>query len=960
MHRIRSWRWLPVLTLLAAVLAAGPVQAQEQTGSLIGTVSGADGSPLPGVTVTVSGLGAPRVLVTDEDGTFRVLNLSPGTYEVKAELEGFSTLESTVPVRLGAASRIELTLTSAVTEMITVTTETALIDPHQVSRVTTLPSTDLESLPTARDPWSLLTLTPGVQVDRVNVGGNESGQQSGFLGPGAAGSENTFAVDGVVLNDMAAVGASATYFDFGAFEEVQLLVSSADVTVATAGVTINQVTKRGTNEWRGEGRYLRTDGDLQSEPTVEFGNKIDLVEEYGINIGGPIVRDRAWIWGSWGESDINNLAPSPAGDGRLLDRTVLEDYNLKLNAQIVPSNSAVFHFWTNDKLKFGRVFTFLGAPLEEATHNQTTPQDIWKIEDTQLIGPNFLITGLWSKDAGDFTLAPKGGLEPRMFTDADNVLHGTSFDFKQHAVIEQARLEGGYFAETGAVSHELKFGAGFREQENDSITVWPHGHNVTYYDGTLASLRINRNRVLAAKTEYESAWLQDTMTLDRWTFSAGLRYDNQSGENLPSVSPANPLAPDLIPELRFQGNDAGGFEWETVVPRLSATRTFGEDRQTLARATFSQYAQQLGQNRISFVNPAGGYSYAYFYFTDANGNLQLEDDELPSAYFYYGYNIDPDNPGSLVSTNVNDPDLDPAMTDEITLGLEHMIRPELAAGITATWRQTRDVIEFWGLVNDPVTGEVRPWTRDDFILLDTVTGTLPDGTEVTAPVWDLHPDISPTFGSLVTNGDSDHEYLGLTASFAKRLANRWSARGHLTWNDWEWNLGPQTILHDDPTNTTGDGFRADGGGDIYTEVSGGSKADVFVGSRWSFNLNGLYQIAPESPWGFNVAASVTGREGYGSPPVFRGSRDQLGRPLVELTNSVGDIRNDDLVLVDARVEKELQLGDFNALLGVDAFNLLNEDYVLQRDRRTDLGGAHVVRERLSPRVFRLGVTLRFR
>ena len=48
------------------------------------------------------------------------------------------------------------------------------------------------------------------------------------------------------------------------------------------------------------------------------------------------------------------------------------------------------------------------------------------------------------------------------------------------------------------------------------------------------------------------------------------------------------------------------------------------------------------------------------------------------------------------------------------------------------------------------------------------------------------------------------------------------------------------------------------------------------------------------------------------------------------------------------------------LLGVDAFNLLNEDYVLQRDRRTDLGGAHVVRERLSPRVFRLGVTLRFR
>ena len=321
-----------------------------------------------------------------------MLNLSPGTYEVEAELEGFSSLESSVPVRLGAASRIELTLTSAVTEMITVTTETALIDPHQVSRVTTLPRPSSKRADGAR---SLVAAdaAPGVQVDRVNVGGDESGQQSGFLGPGAAGSENTFAVDGVVLNDMAAVGGSATYFDFGAFEEVQLLVSSADVTVATAGVTINQVTKRGTNEWRGEGRYLRTDGELQSEPTVEFGNKIDLVEEYGINIGGPIVRDRAWIWGSWGESDINNLAPSPTGDGRLLDRTVLEDYNFKLNAQIGPSNSGGRAHWTNDKLKFGRVFTFLGAP-EEATHNQTTPQDIWKIEDTRSSAPNFLLTGL--------------------------------------------------------------------------------------------------------------------------------------------------------------------------------------------------------------------------------------------------------------------------------------------------------------------------------------------------------------------------------------------------------------------------------------------------------------------------------------------------------------------------------------------------------------------------------------
>jgi len=774
------------------------------------------------------------------------------------------------------------------------------------------------------------------------------------------GSENAFTVDGVVLTDMAAVGGSATYFDFGAFEEVQLTVSSADVTVATAGVTINQVTKRGTNEWRGEGRYLRTDGEWQSEPSVEFGNKIDQVEEYGANIGGPILRDHLWAWGSWGESDIRNLAPSPSGDGRLSDRTVLKDYNFKLNGQLGASNSAVAHFWTNDKLKFGRVFTFLGAPLVEATHDQTTPSDIWKLEDTHQFGSNMVLTAIFSRDNGDFTLAPKGGLDADMFTDADFILHGTSFDFKQHGVIEQERLDGNYFMSTGSASHELKFGAGFRSQENQSITTWPKGRNVNYYDGTIAIARFSRERNFSAKSEYTSAWLQDAVSLDRWTLTAGVRYDKQKGENLPSTSPENAQAQGFIPELRFNGNDAGGFEWKTIVPRLSATVALGAERKSLARATFSRYAQQLGLNYISFANPAGGYSYAYFYFEDANGNILLDPSEVPSLSFAYTYNIDPDHPGSLVSANVNDPSLDPAMTDEVTLGFEHMFRPDLATSFTATLRRTKDIVEDRGLVIDPVTGLARPWTRNDFEFNRTVTGVLPDGSSRTISVYGLRDGISSTGGLFKTNGDSESKYFGLTAAFQKRLSNRWSARGHVTWNDWKWDIGPESRFHDDPTNTVGDGLTAGDGNDIYTEQSGGAKGDVFVGSKWSFGLNGLYQIAPERPWGFNAVASITGREGYASPPVFRTQRGEPGRVLAEVSGEIDEFKNDDVIVLDARLEKEFTFGDFAATVGLDGFNLLNEDYVLQRDRRLDLGSANVVRERLSPRVFRAGVTLRFR
>jgi hypothetical protein len=467
--------------------------------------------------------------------------------------------------------------------------------------------------------------------------------------------------------------------------------------------------------------------------------------------------------------------------------------------------------------------------------------------------------------------------------------------------------------------------------------------------------------VLSIKTEYESAWAQDTVSLDRWTVAAGVRYDKQGGDNLPSTSPENAKAQGLIPELRFAGNDGDDLEWESLVPRLSVTRAFGEERGTLARATFSRFAQQLGQNYFLRVNPAGGYSYAYFYFTDQNGNLVLDSGETPSLYFGYTYNINPDDPGSLVGANVNDRGLDPMLTDEVTLGVEHRFRPDFAAGLTLTLRNLSDIPEEQGLVVDPVSGLVRPWTRDDFELKQTVSGTLPDGSSSgPIPVYGLRDDVVFTGGFLLTNSDSEQDYLGLSANFNKRLANRWSARGHVTWSDWEWDVGPRSILHDDPTNTTGDGLTAGGGNDVFTSESAGAKADVFIGSRWSFSLYGLYQVAPDRPWAFNVAAGVTGREGYPSPPVFRASRGDPGRVLAQTTSGIDDFRNDDVVLFDARVEKEFEVGDLSLLLGIDGFNLTNEDYVLQRDRRLDLGSGNEVRERVSPRVVRLGLTVRWR
>jgi len=979
-----SYARLALALLLLA--AAVPALAQLQTGDLYGSVADDKGQPLPGVTVTLTGVGAPQVQVTDEQGQFRFLNLYPGTYAVRAELQGFSPIDyPDIAVQVGRKANLRVTLNAAIREEITVTGESPLLDERKLTQGSNVSTVELAKIPTARDPWSLLSQAPGVLVDRINVGGNESGQQSNFLGIGATGRDNTFAVDGVIVTDMNAVGASATYFDFGAFEEVQFTVSSTDVTVATSGVTINQVTKRGTNEWRGNGRFLRTDGTYQADPFLPNGNRIDKVDEWGVDAGGPLWKDHLWAWGSYGESNIGNILPStdPARPDQL-DRTILRDTNFKLNFQAGPSNSGVVHYWTNNKLKYGRGAGPTRAP--ETTEDQTTPQDTSKAEDTWVATPNLVFDALYSHNPGKFTLTPEGGLDADIFVDSHNVRRGTWFDFKQDATIDQARADASYFFDTGAVDHQLKFGGSYRDQENHSNTVWPHGKivwsgNLFGLDPGFAAVGFQRNRSVGIDSRYKSAWIQDTMTHDRWTINAGLRYDRQNLKNLASADAGNPEAPGvepgappLIPPISFPGNDVGGFTWSTIQPRVGVTYALGEDRKTLLRASFSRYAEQLGQLPLASRASPLGYSYAYFYFEDANGNLRLDPGERPSLYFGYAVGINVDHPSSLESANVNDPNLGPTLTDEVSLGYERGFGANFAGGVTLTYRNIHDIPETRLLVTDE-TGKVRLATRGDwvqtggpdpdvpgFVCTPNFPCVLPNGqTASPQPVYDLRDGLTPTGGRFYTNGDRKQDYLGATLFFSRRLVNRWSLRGHFTYADWKWKIGDEFRRFDDPTNVISTDLGFSDSNEVYAEQSGANKSEIFTGGRWSFNVNGLYQIAPERPWSFNVGASVTGREGFISPPFARvGSA--AGQRSVQITDKLDTFRNDDVIVLDGRLDKDIRFGDVNVILSLDGFNLTNEHYVLQRDRNAlaEPADRYKIIEVLSPRVFRFGVTLRYR
>ena len=173
------------LVILFAFLLVAPLVAQQRTGRIIGTVVDSDGNPIPGVNVTLlATAGAPMQAVTTAEGSFRFLALPPSTgYALKAELEGFKTkTETNVIIVVGQTTEIRLEMEmGALEEEVTVVAVSPVVDTKKTAISTTLNYETLQSLPSARDPWVILQMTPTVQVDRENVGGNESGQQASFV-----------------------------------------------------------------------------------------------------------------------------------------------------------------------------------------------------------------------------------------------------------------------------------------------------------------------------------------------------------------------------------------------------------------------------------------------------------------------------------------------------------------------------------------------------------------------------------------------------------------------------------------------------------------------------------------------------------------------------------------------------------------------------------------------------------
>lgn len=954
----------PVATLsvILCLLAAGTVLGQSPTGNLFGTVTDDSGAPLPGVEVTVSGLGAPRVQFTDAQGHWRFPALDPGAYAVTAELAGFGRLEfPDVVVAVGRSTTVPLVLRVALEETITVTSESPLLDERKLSAGTNVSQVELERIPTGRDPWALLSQTPGVLVDRVDVGGTESGQQSIFRAPGVAFEQNDFQMDGISITDMAATGASPAYYDFDQFTEMSFTTGGSDVTKNTAGVQVNLVTKRGSNEFRGSARFYNTQANgyfggllRQGEPNIDeelytdnlqtslAGAKARKIEDVGFEAGGAAIQDRLFFWGSWGQKDIQQNAASG-----LADDTVIENIALKGNGQINASNSIVASFSNGEVPKFGRgAGTTRPAPT---TWNQRGPSALYRVEDTHVFSPNFFLTGTWSHGDFGFSLIARGTLpdEDGLHPDAldprfeNGVWHDNYLSGRSVRPLDSYQVDTSYFFRTGAnVGHELKIGGRFRDFTQNSVFAWgPRDTFQTDWGESVAG----RVQTGVAVSEYASLWVQDTATFGRTTVNVGLRYDDQGGANEPYLRSAhpNPAYGDLFPETPFRGSDAD-FSWQSIAPRVGVTYALGEQRQTLVRASVSQFFDQMASSWVTRNSPFGWGIYAYF--------------SSDTGEFTRAVGFDPSDPLNVVDET--DLGLDAPLTQEIIVSLEHAFAPEFVAAFTVTSREVSDLLDELLLVDDG--GSVRIPNRNDFRQIGTTQGTLPrSGVRYNVPLHGfVTPGLAWTGGTYLTNGPRGRDYLGYSVSLTKRLANRWMARGFFQYGKGECSV--PASYYDHATPTLGRGECRDG--DLYLERSTGSgKGERFLQATWSYNLNGMYQIAPDRPWGFNVSANLTGREGYPLAYYTREAFPLTGNSEVNVSPDYDAFRLKNIHTIDLRVEKEIAVqAPVNMTFGVDVFNATNAGTGLAYLLQVGPANAGNLDDNISPRIYRMGLRLRWK
>ena len=909
-----------VLILGALLAAALPLSAQT-TGSISGRVSDENGGALPGVTVEARGaaLQGRQQTTTDSAGAYKLPLLPPGNYDVTVTLSGFAAATRQTAVALGGDTRIDVTMRPEAKEVVNVTAATPVIDQTSTTVGTNLDQHLIQNIPTDRNFASIVQVTPGVATETDPY--NPTNDSTAITVYGSSKSENSYVIDGVDTSGVE-YGTQGTSLNYEFIQEVEVKTGGyeAEYGRSTGGI-INVITKSGGNEFHGDvfGYY---DSDSLQANTKHVGETAQGASagfrrgDYGVDLGGFIVRDRLWFFGAYDRVDntLKNVLTAGPSEGDEFDSKSRRNLAAgKLTYRLGDAGTIVASFFQDPRVDTGAI--------SDATHTLNGEPNTF-LGRQDFGGPNYalradyLFGGSWLVQLQAARHEERNAIGPASaagdeveFVDQTN----NSFQTGGFGLIQKKDFSRNHFG--AAVTkfwgnHEIKAGAEY-EKESASVIkrmsggqqvlifanpntaspqplIYQHNYwttkDATIDDAPLSELNASPGHKMT------TVYLQDKWNvLANVTVNLGVRWDRQQIIDSAGVKQID-LKKDYAP--RF------GFVWDPT-----------RDQKTKVYGSFGRFYEEIPMDLVIR-------SYSY--------------ERQPHIYNYSPSDFHPDpnaeadlgKQSNIVGANIEpaDPNLHGQYVREFIIGAEREVIPDFAVGLKYIYRNYGEVIE--DFLSDPANG---------------VYSIGNPGEGIMKNVFDYNYDPTPYPAQ-----KPQRIFRGLEVDATKRFSNRWSVLASYLYSKLDGNydgeFAPFTNVGADPNISAAYDY-ADFATNHYLDGTLASYAPITNRGPLSNDRRSQVRISGTytAPFGLNVGLSTYYRTG--TPLSRYGFVDGYGRYELFLTKRGSEGRTPATYEADLHLGYPLAVGPVTINLLADVFNLLNAQRPVLLDERWDFAEA---------------------
>jgi hypothetical protein len=978
---------LVVAVLAACLLASTHAFAQgggaSTTGSINGKVADSSGGVLPGVTVSAtspSSMGV-QTSVTDTGGNYRFPALPPGTYTVTYELGGFNTLKrENIQISMGFTATVNVELAVAsLNETVTVTGDSPVIDTSNTRVQQNFKLEALQEIPNSRDLWSLLAVTPSVTMGRIDVGGNRAGTQTGYTAYGYSG-QNRVLVEGI--NTTEGTSGAGFYVDYGSFEEVFLGTVGQGAEMPTPGVQSQMLGKSGGNKFQGElYQDYETNGmiseNISKNLPSQFASAIALhsnetvkYRDSNINVGGPIKKDRLWWYFSYRNQKTSVGQPNFIGpiSGKLFD-TKLWNPSGKTTYQLNQNNKLIGYYQWGQKEQPNRLpsstsnYTDLGATL-----SQLSGSWIYKGEWNGTINNKTYVEARYGVFGYYFPLLANTDSTAHQRVDA-SLSQYINADQKEQTDRQRRQATGSvtYFKDGWGGSHNFKLGGevlmetgwygytqvyGGNIRENIGSNGLPSSVNMAAPTAThVGSLGDgpNGNLLSVDKVNTVDWFLTDQWSVGRATLNLGVRYDHYDVFTPEQTQLAYTFPSGVsIPATTFA--EQHYVKWGSIVPRIGATYDLFGTGKTVLKANYGMYRFNPGVGVAASANPNQQVKNLTYQWLDNKTCAGC----IPGDKIYQ-----PGEEGTLTSSNLAGAiTVDPNMAQPLSHQATFYVEQQLSEGVGM-----RVGYVYYSVKNQ--TGTFQPnRPASAYTVPFTVVDRGPDGVLGTSDDQNLtaygipsslisgctSSTTSPTAtcaypsNNVVQNAADNGAYKTIEASISKRQSHNYSLGAGVgyTWqNDFPYGF-PNTPNGPAAFDYSTYSFKANG---TYNAPFGILLSAVY---RFQAGQNYARRVSVTAPASCACTFSAAG----GGPGGF--ATGSLTQAAIFAT-PYNAYRQDNISVIDLRVEKTVKLGDVAKVrLFLDGFNLAN---AYAAETIANLAGANFQQPTaiLGPRTGRVGL-----